>query len=114
MGDGLFTLPERPFFSCDEDSFSVVDGALMRNATGMGTIQPVLKLQVGPGNVFEQRPLRVARREGDVVSVECANGVTVHLDFSELAARVERPDGQFLYMAGLDEGNKGRGFMAGR
>ncbi len=109
-----FKLPAKPFFSCDEDGFAVVDGALMGNALELGNIQPLLQLRVGEGNVFEQRPLKVAGREGDVVSVECEGGVIVHLDFAELAARVQRTDGDYRYMGGLDEGNDGRGFLAPR
>jgi len=36
------------------------------------------------------------------------------LDFAELTARVRRPEGEFFYMGGLDEGNDGLGFMAAR
>jgi hypothetical protein len=107
-----FTLPARAFFSCEEDGFSIVDGALMRNTLALTAIEPALKLQVGPGNVFEQRPLKLTGREGDVVSVECDGGAVVHLDFAEMLARVQRPDGEFLYMGGLEDGNAGMGFMA--
>ncbi len=112
--DDEFTLPVRAFFSCEEDGFSVVDGALMRNTLALASIEPALKLCVGPGNVFEQRPLKLAGRQGDVVSVECDGGVVVHLDFAEMLARVQRNDGEFLYMGGLEDGNSGMGFMAAR
>ena len=114
MGDALFRLPDHPFFSCEEEGFAVVDGARMRDAAAIGSIAPVLRLDVGPGNVFEQRPRSVIRRVGDVVSVACDAGVTVHLDFGELAARVEGPAGEFVYLGGLDEGNDGRGFLRAR
>ena len=114
MGEELFRLPARPFFSCDEDGFAVIDGALMRSGANIGSIKPELKLAVGASNLFEHRPLRVIGRDGDVVHVACDDGVTVHLDFGSLAARVERADGEFVYMGGLDEGNDGRGFMPAR
>lgn len=112
--DDEFTLPARAFFSCEEDGFSVVDGALMRNTLALTSIEPALKLLVGPGNVFEHRPLKLLTREGDVVSVECEGETVVHLDFAEMLARVVRPDGEFLYMGGLEDGNAGMGFMASR
>ena len=109
--DEEFVLPERPLFACDEDGFSIVDGALARGALALVSIEPALKLRVGPGNIFEQRPLKLISREGDVVSVQCEGEVIVRLDFGEMLARVERPDGEFLYMAGLEDGNDGKGFM---
>jgi hypothetical protein len=112
--DGEFTLPARAFFSCEDDGFSIVDGALMRNTLELTSIEPALKLRVGEGNVFEQRPIKLMAREGDVVSVECEGDVVVHLDFAEMLARVQRPDGDFLYMGGLEDGNAGMGFMAAR
>ena len=112
--DDLFSLPAKPFFSCDEDGFAVVDGAAMRNAGNIGSIEPMLMLRVGPNNLFEQRPRRVTDQDGRTVTVECDGGVTVHLDFGELAARVEGPAGEFVYLGGLDEGNDGRGFLRAR
>ena len=107
-------LPSRPFFACDEDGFSVVDGALMKGTLDFLQIEPVLKLQVGPRNVFEQRPLKIASRDEDVVVVECEGGVTVKLDFGDMLARIERPDGEFLYNGGLEDGNEGLGFIPAR
>jgi len=109
-----FSLPTRPFFSCEEDGFAIVDGGLMQSTLALTAIAPVLKLLVGPGNVFEQRPLKLLGREGDVVSVVCEGGAVVNLDFGDMLARVVRPEGEFLYMAGLEDGNDGRGFMAAR
>jgi hypothetical protein len=112
--DQEFTLPAKVFFSCEEDGFAIVDGGLMRNTLALTSIEPALKLLVGPGNVFEQRPVKLLGREGDVVSVECDGGTVVHLDFAEMLARVKREDGDFLYMGGLEDGNAGMGFMAAR
>lgn len=112
--DDEFRLPTKAFFSCEEDGFSVLDGASMRNALALMSIEPVLKLRVGPGNVFETRPIKIAGREGNLVSVECDAGTVVHLDFSEMLARVQRNDGDFVYKGGLEDGNAGLGFMAAR
>ena len=114
MPDGLFDLPAKPFFSCDADGFSIVDGALLRNPGGIVNVEPLLTLSVGPNNVFEQRPRKVLGRDGDVVTVECDGGVRVRLDFEALSARKETPEGEFVYRAGLDEGNDGRGWMSYR
>jgi hypothetical protein len=109
-----FTLPARAFFSCEEDGLAILDGSLMRSTLALTSIEPALKLLVGPGNVFEQRPVKLGGREGDVVSVECEGGDVVHLDFAEMLVRVQRPDGEFLYMGGLEDGNAGMGFMVAR
>jgi hypothetical protein len=114
VADVEFDLPARPFFSCEEDGFAIVDGALMHNTLALTAITPALKLVVGPGNVFEQRPVKLLGREGDVVSVECEGGAVVNLDFGDMLARVVRPEGEFLYMAGIEDGNDARGFMAAR
>ena len=107
-------LPNRPLFACDEDGFSVVDGALMKGTVDFLQIEPVLKLQVGPRNIFEYRPLKIASRDGDTVNIECEGGVVVTLDFGDMLARVARPDGEFLYNGGLEDGNEGRGFIPAR
>ena len=114
MSDVEFDLPARPFFSCEEDGFAIVDGALMHNTLALTAIAPAFKLVVGAGNVFEQRPIKLLGREGDIVSVECEGGIVVNLDFGDMLARVVRPEGEFLYMAGIEDGNDGRGFMAAR
>jgi hypothetical protein len=114
MAEEVFDLPAKAFFSCEQDGFSVADGSLMSTVAGIITIEPLLKLRVGSGNIFEQRPVRMIERVGDIVTVECESDVTVVLDFGEFAARVKRPDGEFYYMGALDEGNDGLGFMAAR
>lgn len=112
MMDEAFELPAEPFFSCGEREFAVVDGAEMR--TDLSAAEPVLTLRVGPGNVFEQRPRRVVSNEDGVVVVECDGGETLTLDFNDIAARKSAPDGEFVYRAGLDEGNDGAGWMRAR
>lgn len=109
-----FVLPKKPFFACDEDGFSIVDGALMQGTLDLLQVEPILKLHVGHGNVFEQRPVKITSRDGDVVTVECEGGVVVRLDFGDMLARVVRPDGEFLYKGGLEDGNDGLGFISAR
>ena len=112
--DDAFELPAKPFFSCDEREFAVVDAAQMRSGADLNVVEPVLTLRVAPGNVFEQRPRRVASNEAGVVVVECDGGETVTLDFNDVAARKSGPAGEFVYRAGLDEGNDGAGWMRAR
>lgn len=114
MFNSPFELPEKPFFSCDADGFTVVDGALMRNAGSIISIEPVINFCVGPDNVFEQRPRKVLTHESDVVTVACDDGATITLDFADFAARKQTTQGEFLYRGGLDEGNEGKGWMLAR
>ncbi len=107
----FFELPAKPFFSCEEDGFIVADGAQMRTASAILSIEPLLTLRVAPNNVFEQKPLRVIEQNGSRLAVECAGGETVHLDFHELTARKQSSQGSFLYLGGLERGNDGLGFM---
>ncbi len=112
MMDDAFELPAEPFFSCGEREFAMVDGAAMR--TALSAAKPVLTLRVGAGNVFEKRPRRVVSNEDGVVTVECDGRETVMLDFNEIAARKSVRGGEFVYRAGLDEGNDGAGWMKAR
>ena len=114
MAEGLFELPAKPFFGCDEDGFVVVDGSEMRTVGAVLSIEPLLKLIVAPGNVFEQRPLRVTDQDAHNVTVECEGGETVYLDFYDLKARKEGPEGEFVYRGPLDEGNDALGIWRGR
>ena len=85
--DELFQLPEHPFYSCEEDCFLVADGSQMGTAAAILALEPLLKLMVGEGNIFERRPVKVAEKEGLHVSVECDGGEVVHIDFDALTAR---------------------------
>ena len=114
MADELFELPVKPFFSCEEDNFAIADGSLMRTINSMLSVEPLLKLMVGPRNLFEHRPLRVASHEGDIVAVECEADETVYLDFHELTARKSTPEGEYIYFGGIEEGNEGMGYLAAR
>lgn len=110
MRDGT-VLPRRPFFSCEEAAFSVVDGAAMRQSLLGEGLSPVVTLRVGPGNVFERPPRRVVERRADVVGVQCEGDTVVYLDFENGSARKRTPQGEFLYKGGLDEGNDGKGYI---
>ena len=83
----------------------------MRGGGNLASIEPVVTLKVGPGNVFGQRPRMVLGREADVVTVECDDGVRVLLDFRDLATRKRTSQGEYVYRGGLDEGNDGGSWM---
>ena len=114
MSDDQFEMPVRPFFSCEETRFLVADGSQVISATAMQSLEPLLSLSVGPGNVFEQRPLRVTSHEGTDVVVECEGDEVVHLNFDDFTARKTTPEAEFYYKGDLDEGNDGLGFMRAR
>ena len=112
MVNGPSLLPQRPFFSCEDDGFSVIDGAEMQQSLRSGQVTPVLKLRIGPGNIFESRPRKVVDRSGLKVSVQCDDDITVTLDFDAESARKKSPEGEFVYLGGIDEGDGGKGWMA--
>ena len=112
--DELFQLPERPFYSCEQDCFLVADGSQMGTAAAILALEPLLKLMVGEGNIFERRPVQVAEKDGARVSVECEGGDVVHIDFDALTARKTTPAGDFLYRGGLEDGNDGMGYFPAR
>ena len=101
-------LPEKPLFNCADNSFAVLDAdEVKRNISA----PPLLKLNVGAGNLFEQRPLRVTERAAEVVVVLCEGGVSVRLDFEDDVATKSGPNGKFRYRGGIGEGNGGLGFL---
>jgi hypothetical protein len=112
--DEFFELPAKPFFSCDADGFSVVDGQQMRNTLDILSIEPALKLHVGPGNVFEHTPRRIVSSDGRIVEVACDDEVTVVLDFEEMRARKSGPGGEFWYMGDIEDGNDAKGWLPAR
>ena len=112
--DELFQLPEHPFYSCEADCFLVADGSQMGTAAAILALEPLLKLMVGEGNVFERRPVQVVEKGGTGVSVECDGGEVVHIDFDALTARKTTPQGEFLYRGGLEDGNDGMGYFPAR
>ena len=115
MTDGeTFEMPAKPFFSCEADCFILADGERMGSAAAVLAAEPLLKLDVGAGNVFERRPVRVTERDGLRVAVECEGGETVHLDLREFTARKTTPEGEFLYRGGMEDGNEGLGFIRAR
>ena len=104
-------LPRRPFFSCEEAAFSIVDAEAMRQGLMTGGITPAVTLQVGPDNIFEHRPRKVLEHQEMQVSVQCDGDISVHLDFHSGTAYKRSPDGEFLYRGGIEEGNDGKGFI---
>ena len=112
--DELFQLPEHPFYSCEEDCFLVADGSQMGTVSAVLALEPLLKLMVAEGNIFERRPVKVLEKDGQQVSVECEGGEVVHIDFDALTARKTTPEGEFLYRGGLEDGNDGMGYLRAR
>ena len=109
-----FQMPAKPFFSCDADCFAVVDGERLGTAAQALAAEPVLKLDVGAGNVFERRPLRVTAHDARYVEVQCDGDETVRLDLREFTAGKTTPDGEFLYCGGLEDANDGLGWIRAR
>jgi hypothetical protein len=104
-------LPRRPFFTCEETAFSIVDAEAMRRGITQGPITPVFTLRVASGNIFENRPRRVTTQQGLIVTVECDGDTTVILDFDEESALAKTTKGEFRYLGGIDEGNDAKGFI---
>ena len=101
-------LPQKPVFNCADSSFAVLDAdQVKRNISA----PPLLKLNVGAGNLFEQHPLRVTERAEEVVVVLCEGGVSVRLDFEDDVAAKSGPNGKFRYRGGIGDGNSGLGFL---
>ena len=103
--------PARPFFSCTDDEFAVVDQVTMAASLRGGRVEPWTTFRVGEGNVFESRPVRVLDSSAGRVRVECRDA-EVLIDFEDGSARkTTRAGEQFIYMAGLDEADDGRGWL---
>ena len=103
--------PERPFFSCSGDEFAVVDQTTMAASLRGGRVEPWMTFRVGEGNVFDSPPLRVLDSDRGRVRVQCRDA-EVLIDFNDESARKVTGSGeQFVYMAGLDEANDGRGWL---
>ena len=103
-------LPARPFFNCSPDGLSIVDGAQGSNLLRADSVQTWMEFKKGENNVIETTPRKLASRDGDLVAVEC-EGCTVHIDFADGMARKVTPDGEYVYMGGLDERNDGKGYI---
>ena len=110
MKDGA-TFPQQPFFSCEETAFSVLDKEALRRDLLREGLVPVVTLQVGPNNIFEQPPRQVIEHHEAVVAILCDDGTTVYLDFDRGTAQKRTPEGEFRYMGDLEEGNGGKGFI---
>lgn len=105
------TLPKQLVFSCEAGAFLVYDSEEAKNFLRYGNGVPFLAFKVGPGNIFEASPKRVLQHTSSVVSVQCADGVIVHLDLDEETAQKETPQGKYLFCGGLTEGNSGQGYI---
>ena len=105
------TLPTRPFFSCEQDEFLIVDRSDMKTLLTTTPLEPWLRLVVGASNVVESPPLKVVHHSQLKVLLQCRDAL-VELDFHDELARKTLPDGsQLLYMGGLSEANEGRGWI---
>ena len=106
-----FNLPERPFFSCEKSSFLIIDSAKMRDVSALENLEPSCQFIVGLGNVFGTAPKFVVEHSKSHVRIACEEEIIVILDFDDLAAAIETPEGRFLYKGGLDQANDAMGFM---
>lgn len=109
-----FQMPAKPFFSCEADCFAIADGEMSGTAAQALAAEPLLKLDVGVGNVFERRPLRVTSHDARRVEVQCDGDETVRLDLHAFTAGKTTPEGEFLYRGGLEDANDGLGFIRAR
>ena len=67
-------LPEKPFFSCSESGFDIVDTQQVKYTTRFGKVEPWMSFKSGPGCIFESRPRSVLAWDHRLVSVECDSG----------------------------------------
>jgi hypothetical protein len=104
-------LSQQLVFSCEAGSFLVYDSAEARSFLRHGAGRPLLMLRAGPGNIFESAPKRVVSQTTTSISVQCADGSVVHLDFDQETAKKETPQGTFRYCGDLEDGNAGQGYM---
>ena len=106
--------PKRPFFDCGAESFDVYDAQQAAEFMRGGSAEPWLSIRCGSGNIFESKPQRVVKQQGLVVSVACADGSVVHLDFGSGVVLKETGGTVFRYRGDVQEGNFGRGYMRER
>ena len=105
-------LPDRPYFSCEDSEFQVIDQADMAALLRGGTVVPWMKFQVGENNVLESRPVRIVSQLDNVIELECADA-TLTINFVESTARKAEPGGEtYAYMGGLEDANAGLGWIS--
>ena len=110
MGFPYDPLPVKPFFSCDETTFRIVDRIRLQQFM-TGKEEPWLTLNVGESNVMHSKPLKVTSHDDFTIEVECETGtVKLNLD-SESARKVDPAGREWIYCGGLDEANSGLGWM---
>ena len=83
----------------------------MRDIASLSHLEPQFKFIVGINNVFGSSPKYVLEHNGRNVRVVCVGGEIVVLDFEDLAASKETPEGRFFYKGGLDQSNDALGYM---
>ncbi|MBI4201437.1 MAG: hypothetical protein HY531_03990 [Chloroflexi bacterium] len=103
-------LPVRAVFDFGPDQFVILDGEQLRHSLRAGHPEPWMTFHCGAGNIFQGRPRRVTSRAGNLLSVECEDGI-VHLDFDEGTATKDTPHGKLVYLGGIEEGNEGKGYI---
>ncbi|MBI4198866.1 MAG: hypothetical protein HY535_00100 [Chloroflexi bacterium] len=103
--------PKRPIFSCEADSFVIMDAEEAANLLRHGHAEPWITLRCGQGNIFETRPQQVLQHQGGQVTVACADGSTVQLDFEDDTANRTTAEGEFVYRGTVHQGNDGLGYL---
>lgn len=102
--------PQSPFFSCEADSFRIVDKARFSQVV-TGKESPWLTLSVAESNVMHSKPVRVTSHQDFSVEIECEVGA-LKLDIeSESARKVDGAGKEWVYRGGLEEANAGMGWM---
>lgn len=110
MGFPFDPIPSKPFFSCEPNSFRIVDQARFSQVV-TGKEEPWLTLSVAESNVMHSKPVRVTSHQGDKIEIECESG-SLRLDMESESARKVDPAGrEWVYCGGLDEANSGLGWM---
>ncbi|MFW6195049.1 MAG: hypothetical protein ACOC5M_00825 [Chloroflexota bacterium] len=104
--------PSTPFVSCDEQGVTVVDQKDMSALLKGREVDYWIRLELGPGNAVDSRPIRVKDHEGPRVTIECDDG-ELDIDFVEETIRKTDADGKtYMYVGALDMANEAAGWIA--